>query len=798
VISSRWKKVWADFWGNKSRTILTILTITVGTFAVGFTSNLGQYMSVSMESDFLSTNPSEAQVYANPLDEDSVKIAREMPGVDAVEGRSTTSANLIDTNGKKISIQFTAIENPNSLTVDTLKPEKGASSIPPLYEKEVLLDSSAESLGYKPGDLLVIELDDGKRREIRLGGYLHNATGFPYNLAQSMAGFVTPDTLVWLGGSRDFNMLAVSVAENPTDAEHVTDVAQAVADRIEKSGATINYVNVYQPGHHFAYSISQGMFFILGALGWMTVLLSCFLIVNTITALMTQQTRQIGIMKATGGGTLQIFGMYLVLILGFGLVALGISIPLGNLAAQSIGSGMAAWLNFFPAPYPSAGYTSTLIQQIMVALIVPVLAAMWPVYNSVRITVREAVSDYGIKFRGKPKDKDIGRRTVLIPRPIRLSLRNAVRRRARLALTLFTLVLAGAIFIGVYNLWASFDKVINDIQGYFLADINISFNRSYRFDKVAAMAESIPGVSSVEGWLEYPGTLISNKEEAGTQIVFVAPPSTSTLIDPIITSGRWLTTGDENAIVIGNHLLNIFPDLKIGDVLTIKINGKETSWNIIGTYTITGNVNPPLLYVNYEYISRLIDQPGQVYSLRVITESHDSATQKRVNDQLQALFEERGVQISSTQLGTDFIQNQKDQTDIFVYFMLVMAGLIAVVGGLGLMGMMSINVLERTREIGVMRAIGASNGDIQGIVIVEGLVIGLISWIISIFLSIPITVVLTTGVGLAILTAPMPAVYGISGIIAWLLGMLIIATLASALPARRASRLTVRDTLAYE
>ena len=83
MISSRWKKVWADFWGNKSRTILTIMTIAVGTFAVGFTSNLGQYMSESMESDFLSSNPSEAQVYANPLDDDSVKIAREVPAATA-------------------------------------------------------------------------------------------------------------------------------------------------------------------------------------------------------------------------------------------------------------------------------------------------------------------------------------------------------------------------------------------------------------------------------------------------------------------------------------------------------------------------------------------------------------------------------------------------------------------------------------------------------------------------------------------------------------------------------------------
>ena len=121
---------------------------------------------------------------------------------------------------------------------------------------------------------------------------------------------------------------------------------------------------------------------------------------------------------------------------------------------------------------------------------------------------------------------------LFIPRPMRLSLRNAFRKRTRLTLTLFTLVLGGAIFIGVYNLWASFDKTMTDIQGYFLADINMSFGRYYRYDEVAPMAQSVPGVSSVEGWTEYAGTLIMDEEQAGTQILFVAPPSTSTLIEP--------------------------------------------------------------------------------------------------------------------------------------------------------------------------------------------------------------------------------------------------------------------------
>jgi putative ABC transport system permease protein len=553
---------------------------------------------------------------------------------------------------------------------------------------------------------------------------------------------------------------------------------------------------VYQPGHHFAYSITQGVFFVLIVLGYLTVFLSGFLIVNTITALMTQQTRQIGIMKATGGGNSQIFGMYMVLILAFGVGSLLIAVPLANWVAESIGGGMATWLNFYTSPYK--GYTSTLVQQVIVAIIVPLLAALLPIYNSVRITVREALSDYGLGGNAKPKVDSVSENSTLIPRPIRISLRNTFRRKIRLAITLFTLVLAGAVFIAVYNLWASFDKVMQDIQGYFLADINISFDRGYRFDKVANIAEAVHGVESVEGWLEYPGTLKMGDDEAGTQILFVAPPSTSTLIDPIITSGRWLKPGDENAIVIGNHLLNVFPDLKVGDSLTIEANGKESKWEIVGTYSIAGNVSPPLLYVNYEYISRLIGVPEMAYSLRVITNNHDSATQVRVNEQLQDAFEARGVQIGSTQLSADFIRDQKAQTDILVYFMLVMASLIAVVGGLGLMGTMSINVLERTREIGVMRAIGASNWDIQAIVLTEGMVIGILSWAISIVIAIPITNVLCYGVGVAILTAPMPVVFGTSGIFAWLIFTIVLGSLASALPARRASRLTVRDTLAYE
>jgi putative ABC transport system permease protein len=795
-MSSRWKKVWADFWGNKTRTVLTIITIAVGTFTVGFTSNLSRYMVESMESDFLSARPAEATISAAPMDEVTVKQARAVPGVNGVEGRSLITGNVIQPDGKKILIVLTALEDASKLTVNALKPATGQTAVPALADKGILMDSSAASLGYKPGDMIDVELQDGRHRALRLDGYVHSPTGIPYGLAQAIDGLVTPDTMDWLGGSRDYNQLLVSVAEQPTDQKHVTEVAQAVADRIEQSGATIYYVNVSNPGHHFAYTIAQGMFFVLGALSWLTVLLGCLLIINTVTALMTQQTRYIGIMKATGAAGGQIFGMYVALLLAFGLAALAVAVPLANMAAHRFGDGMAAYLNFYPATY--RGYTSTLVQQGVVALAVPLLTALWPLINSVRITVREALSDYGIGSGARPKDKSISKSTLLIPRPVRLSLRNTFRRKARLLLTLFTLVLAGALFVSVFNLRESFAKIIHEIEGYFIADIRVDFDRAHRLDQVGPMAERVPGVQSVEGWLEYFGTYFADPKAAGTQIAFVAPPSDSKLIDPIIVSGRWLEPGDENAVVVGNQFLKMYPDLKVGDRLTVKIDGRDTEWQIVGMYTMAGNTNPPLLYTNYEYISRLIGQPGMVYSLRVITTAHDPIFQSRVRDALTALYDQRGVKVSSTQLSADFIKANTSQTDIFVLFVGAMAALIAVIGGLGLMGTMSINVLERTREIGVMRAIGASNWNIQSIVLVEGMLIGVLSWIVSIALSIPITVALCAGVGVALFSMPLPPVYGMMGITAWLAGILIIGGLASALPAHRASSLTVRDTLAYE
>jgi putative ABC transport system permease protein len=127
-----------------------------------------------------------------------------------------------------------------------------------------------------------------------------------------------------------------------------------------------------------------------------------------------------------------------------------------------------------------------------------------------------------------------------------------------------------------------------------------------------------------------------------------------------------------------------------------------------------------------------------------------------------------------------------------------MAVMTALVGSIGLAGTMSMNVMERTREIGVMRAIGAHNQIISKLVVVEGLVIGLISFVLGAVLSFPISALLSNAISTTIFNAPADFVLTLRGFLIWLAVVVVLSLLASLLPARSASRLTIREVLAYE
>ncbi len=136
--------------------------------------------------------------------------------------------------------------------------------------------------------------------------------------------------------------------------------------------------------------------------------------------------------------------------------------------------------------------------------------------------------------------------------------------------------------------------------------------------------------------------------------------------------------------------------------------------------------------------------------------------------------------------------------NIIITLLMSMVILLAIVGAIGLAGTMSLNVLERIREIGVLRAIGASNGAVLQVVIVEGVLIGVLSWAIGAVLAIPVGQVIANAVGKTTLNTSLSYTVSVSGIFLWLAVVVVISAVASYFPAQQAADLSVREVLAYE
>lgn len=797
MISPRWQKVIADLWSNKVRSLLVILSISVGVFSVGYVSTCFPMLLEDMNAAFRSVNAHSAVIYMEPFDDDLVEIVRSISGVGYAEGHSTTYSKILVSPEKTVSIQIFSIPPLDEMKIDSIHVENGSE--PLLGDYQIYLErTSQEVLKVKRGDVITLELMDGHTRKLTVAGLVHDVSNAPFVFSNQAIGYVTPDTIEWLGGSRRYDQLYITVSENQTDTEYVTSVSKVVSDKIEKGGYKVYETYVYNPGKHWASDITQALAQITGVLGALAVFLSAFLVTNTIHSMLGQHIRQIGMMKAVGGKTTQLIVMYLVLVMSYGMVALIITIPLSALISYSTSIWISEFLNFDLRGFRFI--PSSVALQIAIALLVPFGAALVPVIKGTGITIREAISSYGLG-KGKFGTNIIDRlleKIQFLTRPLSISLRNAFRRKARLFLTLSTLILAGSIFIAVFNVKSSLDLAIENVKGYFLSDVNISFGNIYRLQKLQAIAMSVPGVVAAEGWGFLSVDVLSPTGDSSIQAYIAAPPSDSELINPTMTKGRWLMPGDENALVIGNHLIKARPDLDVGDVITLEIDNKKSPWHIVGIYQLVGNVSPPLVYVNYEYFSRFVNDIDRVGSLRITTVMHDGNSQEQIARILSNKYKDAGIPVADIVTGTQFSLSQTSTTDILVYILLIMSILIALVGGLGLMGTMGMNVLERTREIGVMRAIGASDKSILQLVIVEGMLIGTISWILGLVFSIPITMLLTTVIGMSMLSAPMTPVFSAQGMMVWLIGMLVIAAISSALPARNASRLTVREVLSYE
>jgi len=801
-IPTRWVKILKDMWGNKTRSLLVIFSIAVGVAAIGMIRTGRDVIENDLFAPFLLTNPSSASLYIAPLfDTDLAHAVEGMPEVERVEARRTVAAFAFDPQGKKWDFGMEAVPDFKDIRVNQFDVEKGIGT-PGV--REVLLERrSADSLGVTVGDVVTVQLPDKNTYPLTVVGIVHDLSKIPPFLFNETNAYVTMDTLRWMGQGDGYNRLDVITSEPSTSRAHVVEVASQVRDRtLEPAGYALGSIAFggfsSKPRSFWSQDQINGINVVLNAMSIMCMLLSGGLVINTISAILTQQVKQIGVLRSIGGRRAQIIEMYLTNVLVFSVLALIIAIPLGLLGGFGLASFFADRLNFDVRGVSLS--PSTLLIQVAAGLLIPLGAALLPVIAGTNISVYDAVYQYGISGSGRNGiiDRQLNRIQTLT-RPLAMSIRNTFRNKARLGFTLATLTLAGAMFISVFSTRASLGAQITEMQRYLLFDVTVPIPRNISVYIAEREARRVPGVAVAEGWANTRANVIHADNSEGGEVEIRTTPDKSITIAPEMVAGRWLLPDDGRNVVISYDVLDHEPDLKVGDSLTLSINEKQRTYHIVGI--ASRHINRYVVYMDYGQFVKATGWADPVSEVRIRVDPAHLGTrpqQEAVAKAVEQHFRDAGISQSHPHILPETLDQISKSFDIVLIFLIIMASLLSIVGGLGLAGTMSMNVMERTREIGVLRAVGASSRAVRRIVLFEGMVVGLTSWLLSVLLSYPLGKGLSDSVGVAVFHSASPYTYSWQGMIGWLVLATLIGAAASLAPARRASRLTVRQVLAYE
>lgn len=792
----RWHKVWRDLWGNRLRTSLVVLSIAIGVFAIGMIVGTQRVLNEDLAASYAATNPADAVLQTDLFGPGLAESAQNVAGVDMAEARRFLRLRLKVGPDMWRTMRIYALADYGNVRLNSVTSRRGAW--PPSEHGLLVEEGSLGLTNAAEGDTVTVRGANGDTREMPIEGVVKALNVPPAQLTREPYAYISMDALEWLGYAPKFNQLYVSVAGESPSKARIKDVASAVEDKVVRAGTA---VDVIQFPNTPAQDTLQALLIILSVLGALSLFAGSFLVINTITDLLTQQTEHIGIMKAVGGQTRQIAQMYLITIATFSVLALIIAIPLAAVASYLVAGFIANLISFDLAGFRVV--PQAVLIEVILGILVPVLAGLYPILSGTSVSVREALSEYGVggkQFGVHFVDSVVSTLTAAIPfigRPTRISIRNIFRHKARLVLTLCTMILGGTLFIAIISVHSSVVATLDDAISYFNYDVGIIFDRFYHVDQLRRVVDTVPGVARADNLVFYNARRVHPNGEEGDYFDLLATPPETTLIQPDLLQGRWLQPDDENALVVNTTLTSEDePDVKIGDAITLKVRGKETMWRVVGL--VRGTVMGSLAYARRDYVARLIGLPDHANQIQVVGQQRDPASQVELSRRLETQYERAGIHIVENDTTAETARGIESQFNTLVLFLLIMATLVAAVGGLGLAGMMSINVLERTREIGVMRAIGASRNTVLRLMLVEGLFVSLVSWLISVVLAYPVGKILSDVIGTTFIHSEFTYRFSLAGVVGWLIVILVIGVIASFWPARKAINLSVRTALAYE
>ncbi len=794
MIAPRWRKAVADVTARPGRSALAVLAMIVGITALGTLSFNYSLLRPVLETMHGATQPASAIFYTDAVNDALVEAVKDLPVVGEAEARPVIMARLNTVRAGEdewIPAILYVIRDFEEQRINLCLQDGGAW---PPGEAEVLLERTAERVaGAARGDQLRLRVPGAGEKTLRYSGTVYAAGLAPAWMEHVVYGFIPWNSSLRDGTQRESSQLLIRVAEHELEIGHVREVADLVKAEIEARGYTVRKVEVPPPGRHPHAGQMSAFMYLVGSFSVLAFLLSAVLVASMIHTLQCEQIKQVGIMKAIGATSYQIAGVYLAQVGLLVTIALSIAVPIAWIAGRGYARFSAGILNadVSQSPFP----TLTLLLIVAVSVVVPVLAALVPVLRASRITVREAMShDSGARPFGSSGFERRLTHIVWLPRPLALILRTTLQRRARLALTIGMLAIGGAIFMAAINVSIGWNRGVSKDFDRRRQDLTVAFAEPQPVRKIDQALATLPGVAHAEYWPTWSPFLVDPNGVATKQITLIGVPPGSELFTPKLVAGRWLDEAHPKGVVINNGILSVLPSLDVGDLVTVRLRDRELEFPIVGINK--GIIPSAVIYTSRNNVLAAAELTGEtIQSVHIVAQEQEETAQLALAADVENLFEDMDVEIQRLVRLDDVKGAVLDHLVIIQGILMLAAGIVVLVGGIGLASTLTVNVLQRTREIGIMSAIGATPRTLATHVWCDGILTSLLSWIVAAVLAAPISYVLGVVTGNLFLKAPLLITPSWQATSIWLLVTIVLGSITSFYPAINAARQTVRTSI---
>lgn len=789
MLSIQSKKVIRDLLTEKRRTLTVLLAMVIGVFAVAMMASSKNLLNRNLTENYMQTNPASFSFFVKDIDQDKLAALQNKAEIGQVTTRQSIWIRMKNADGSFLPVLLYVLDDVPNPKINTYTLDEGDFPAP---KNEIIIERTGKKLeALQVGQNLELHFPGYNAATYKLSGFTHDAGIAPSWMEGFLYGYVPSSALPPGYLSNYPTELKFAVAQNPLSLESISQVAVSTKGWLEEMQIKVLHNEIHEPGVHMHQKQMNALMFLILNFGVLALVLSCFLIINMISAMMAKEIKQIAIMKATGASSVQIARIYISTILAMSSLAILIGSPLGLWAGKAFSLFNASMLNF--ELFDMRTSWTVLLLIVLAGLLLPVLVSLFAIIRTSRVPVQESLNEQGVD-QGAPRRQWLLNWSIPLKGSFLLAMRNAFRRKARLALTVTSLSLGGAIFITSFNVRHSTNQAVDNNFDKQAQDIAYQFKEPVELAKL----DSIFHKQSYhyELGFRYTGSFLHGNGLSSNSFQVTAIDASSTLASPVVTKGRWIERG-KNEIVI-NQVLNMdHGNLSIGNKLTLAIQGNYAEYTIVGICEEL--FTPPGIYLGtHSLIGHMGLEKGAGNFLLMDVLGQGQAKVSKANLAIEESLQANGINVVNSITKASYKTAVIEHLLIILVMLLSMTVLVVIVGGLGMATSINMNISERKRELGILRAIGILKKDIRAMVLTESLAMGSLSWLASMLLAIPLSLFLGKEFFTIFFESSMSMSFSWLGILLWILLSVAISIISSTRPASRVIHGNIPMALSYE